>query len=308
MGTFARTTALAVFLAGAGALADSNDLRLYQLGNPVGGGFRFTDQAQGNFRVFARELGAALTSTNLTPPETLGSAGFSVSAAASVVWLKRGEFLFPTEGAKRASDAGTAIQNGSVLIPSVHIRKGLPYSFEIGLRTAWIEKSRMFAPTVEGRWALNEGFSYLPDFAIRGHASKLFNARDLDLTTAGLDLSLGKEFALGGVVTLTPYAGWNVVWVGAQTNTIDFRPERTQEEATRTQLAQLQDTGSFETLSLTNNRHNRFYGGLRFIAGALQIGGEFSYSSLGSFRDTVTTADRRMPPVLATNWTLGLDF
>ncbi|MFZ5469949.1 MAG: hypothetical protein ACOZIN_10980 [Myxococcota bacterium] len=288
---------MALVVWGGAALADPNDFRIYQLGNPSAGGTGYDPDANAHFRIFTRELAAALTSVNLMPPETLGHAAFSVNAELSVVSLQTGSFTFPTERAF----------GGTLLVPSVHVRKGLPFSFELGTRAAWIEKSRMAAGTIEAKWALNEGFTYLPDIGVRGYGTRLLNSRDFDLTVAGLDVGIGKQFAVGGMVTLTPYVGWNLVWTAASSNNVDFRPERTHEESIGSPAAQLQDTGVFDEVTLGANSHNRFYGGLRFIGGVVQIAAEVSVSQLGRFRDAAGL-EHSMPSVLAANGTLGLDF
>src|SRR5689334_13187901 len=94
--------AIAVALASTSALADPNDFRIFDLGQPapascvvVEGGCNIpnsdaskpptfvphgTPQANANFRIFIRELAAALTSVNLMPPSSLGHAGFAVNA------------------------------------------------------------------------------------------------------------------------------------------------------------------------------------------------------------------------------------
>ncbi len=87
------------------------------------------------------------------------------------------------------------------------MRKGFPFSFEVGARAAWIDRSSMAVGTLEAKCAINEGFLYLPDVAIRGYVTRLFNTRDFDLTTFGFDLGVGREFPIGGMITLTPYAG-----------------------------------------------------------------------------------------------------
>lgn len=273
---------------GSAAGASPNDFLLHQLGNPREGGANYSDEANANFRTFVRELGAAVTSVNLSPPETVGQTGFSATAELSVVTLRQSQFNFPTE----------ATSTAPILIPSMHVRKGLPFSLEVGARAAWIEKSNMAAGTVELKWAFNEGFAYVPDVALRTFVTRLANARDFDLTAAGADFGLGKQFTLAGASTLTPYVGWNLVWVGATSGTVDFRTDRTREEALASRTAQIQDTAVFEPVPFMANRHNRFYGGLRFIVGALQLGGEASYSNLG----------RGLPAVVAYNATLGLDF
>ncbi len=295
-------------LIGAVAFADPYDFRISNLGNPVKGGFNYTPSADANFRVFARQLGAALTSVNLSPSETLGHSGFAFNAELSTVFFGQQQVKLPTE----------AEFHGPMLIPSVHIRKGLPFSFELGARGAWLEKSRMGAGTLELKWAVNEGFTYLPDIAIRGNVTRLMNSRDFDLTAGGVDLSVGKQFAIGGMITLTPYVGWNLVFVSASTGYVDFNPGRTlaqsQEPSSKPGEAEpFRDISSFRPVEPIDNSHHRFYGGFRFIGGVVMVGAELSYSVISRFRDKPlgedgTGLDVDVPSVFAINATIGLDF
>lgn len=285
-------------LASTSAFADAYDFRIYQLGNPQEGRTGGTPAANANFRAFARRLGAAMTSTNLAPPETLGHSAFAISAELSVV-----DF----QGATAATQMPTVRPiDGAVLLPSIHIRKGLPWSFELGVRAAWWEKSRMGTGTLELKWALNEGFTYLPDIGVRGFVTKILNSRDFDVTAGGLDLGIGKQFAIAGMVTLTPYFGWNLTFVGASSGNVDFNPSRSLAEADAPN-AQFTDYYVYDSVLAANNTNNRFYGGFRFIAGVVMLGFEFSYTVLGSFTDDkIGKVD--MPAVLAYNSTIGFDF
>jgi hypothetical protein len=294
----ARIAALGLLVAGGLAVAAPNDFRIYQLGNPTFGGAGYDRSANANFRIFANELGAALSSINLMPPSTLGYNGFALSGELSVINFKSTQFALPTE----------STFSGPLLMPSLHIRKGLPFSFEVGARGGWLEKSRMGVATIEGKWALNEGFTYFPDLGVRGHFSRLFNTRDFDLLATGIDVGLGKRFAIAGMFTLTPYVGWNLIWVGAYSNNVDFNPGRSYQDSVRTPTAQLQDTAVYDEVKLGSNSHNRFYGGLRFIGGVVQIGAEISYSSFHQIRDDGIGANRSMPSLLVLNTSLGLDF
>lgn len=291
-----RLVPLALLALAAGpAAADTYDFKLYQLGNPQPSGTGHTPRADANFRAFARQFGAAMTSVNLAPPETLGHSGFAFNAELSIVDF--GGATLPTEGEFK----------GPLLIPSLHIRKGLPWSFEVGARGAWVEKSRMGIASLELKWAINEGFTYLPDIGIRGNVSKLVNGRDFDVTTGGLDIGIGKQFAIAGMITITPYVGWNLLFVGATTSSIDFRPSRTLEESDLPG-EQYRDYYIFTSVQAAANTHNRFYGGFRFIGGVASLGAEISYSVLGRFRDATTGMDIDVPAVLAINSTVGLDF
>jgi hypothetical protein len=284
---------LGVLVMATSAFADTYDFRIAQLGDPG------TDpnapaavSANAHFRSFARQFAAAMTSVNLAPPETLGHSGFAVNAELSIVDFGGG--ALPTSGAF----------TGPLFIPSVHFRKGLPGSIEFGGRAAWIEKSRMGVGTLELKWAINEGFTYLPDIGVRGNISKLINGRDFDLTAGGFDIGIGKQFAIGGMITITPYVGWNLLFVGASSGNVDFNSTRTLAESDATPFANI---NVFNPVMAAANTHNRFYGGFRFIGGVVQIGAEISYSVIGRFKDDAgTTVD--VPSVLAGNMTLGLDF
>jgi hypothetical protein len=316
------------------AWADSYDLQIYKLGNPQcgqgsassfscssdihapSGGKGYTPNANGNFRVFARQLAAGLGSISLTPPQTLGHAGFAFSAEVSAVWLSEDVsgaegVAFPTQQAQRCAGMecpGSGYQAGlqsPLWLPSLHVRKGLPYSLELGGRIGWLEKSRMFVGGIEVKWALNEGFTYLPDIAIGGRLLKLINSRDLDLTTGGFDVSVGKQFAVAGMLTLTPYAGWNLMFVGASSTPVDFNPDRTLAQS-ETQSEQFKDIYVFDAVSPGDNTHNRFYGGLRLISAPFMIGAEFSYTVIGSFKDERGNT-RKIPSVPAINFMIGVD-
>ncbi len=307
---FRRLWLLVGVLSSATALADAYDFRIYQLGNPYCGldpsgacvspGSGYRPEADANFRAFTRRLAAAMTSVNLMPPETLGHSAFSIGVELSVV-----DFGSTTT----TTDIPTTSPiRGPLLMPSVHIRKGLPWSFELGVRAAWLEKSRMGSGTLELKWALNEGFTYLPDIGVRGYVTKLLNTRDFDVTAGGLDIGVGKQFAIAGMVTVTPYVGWNLSFVGATSGSVDFRPSRGLDDSDKVKDPTAgSDFYVFKPVMAAQNTNNRFYGGFRLIAGVVQLGFEVSYTVLGSFEDArVGRVD--MAPVVSYNGLIGFDF
>ncbi|NOK21063.1 hypothetical protein [Corallococcus carmarthensis] len=302
MRTFSRWLVLATALSGAAAHADDNDLSISRFGvqsrgaTPVITNTEFAE-ASANFRAFARTFGAVMTSANLMPPRTTGHSGYAFNAELSVVSLPS-DVELPTEKE----------QPGSMLVPSLHVRKGLPFSLELGGRVGWIEKSSMVTATGEVKWAVNEGFTYLPDVGLRLHVTKLFGAHNLDLTTTGLDIGVGKQFPLGGMVTLTPYGGLDLNFVSATTRTLDFDPSRTVADTEGNDSRDaLTNTAPYSRVNAGDNLTPRFYAGARFIGGVLQLGAEISLTNLGSF-DQEGAGSRDLPSVFAVNTTLGLDF
>ncbi len=318
LGKLNRSVVLAVW--GAAAVAfGQNDLRITDLGNPLQGGLAL--DANTNWQVFAKQMGAALTSVNLTPPETVGHAAWALSVELGVVYLNgvtpvdadadgapdplnADQFHMPTLGAGFQSRA-------PLLMPSVHFRKGLPFSFEFGTRVAWLDKSSMFAGSWEIKWAVNEGFAYLPDVGLRIHGNKLFNTENFEVGAGGLDIGVGKQFAIGGMVTLTPYGGWNLVFVGAETGKpLDFDPTRSYADSISTVDAMDQGTVAYDPIKMfqANSAHNRFYAGVRFVGGIVQIAVEGSFSAMGQIPLRSTTGNRAVPGLGVLSVTAGLDY
>jgi hypothetical protein len=306
MHAFSRWLALATLVSGVAAHADQNDLQITKLGAPneaVSCSAAPCPTGNSQFQAFARAFAASLSSTNLMPPETLGHAGFNVNAELSVVSLPS-SITIPTE----------RDQPGTLLVPSFHVRKGLPFSVELGSRVGWVEKSRMVAATGEVKWAINEGFTYLPDLGVRGHVTRLLGVRDFGLTSGGVDVGIGKQFALGGMVTLTPYGGLDFNWVGADTNSLLIKPSLTYNDSLQgdsLDLLRKENTDVYQQVKFSKNMSQRIYGGVRFIGGVLQIGAEISFSRLGTVKlDPANDASesRGLPTVVTFNTSLGLDF
>lgn len=218
-----RIAFLGIALSSTLALADSNDVNIALLDDP-------------HYHAVMRQLAGSLTSATLSPPETLGHNGFALTAELSTAFVQN-----PSLG-------------HSLSIPAVHARKGLPYSFELGARLSWLGSSEIVAGTFEAKWALNEAFSVLPDFGVRGHVTGVFGIRDASLSAGGADLSIGKKFAVASMMTLTPYGGWDLNWVGSS-------------PAPALPLT---------AMLAKDNFYQRFYGGLRWMGGILQLGVEIS--------------------------------
>jgi len=285
---------LLVVLAPASARADRYDFRIYQLGNPT------TDpSANARFSAFMNELGVAIVNWNLEPPETTGYSGFNFAFEYPVSLVNdqgtlNGVHYWPLQPLSTGS--------GALQMPGVHIRKGLPYSFEVGAKVNYIEQSNMVAATIEAKWALNEGFLYFPDLAVRGFGTQLIGAREFNLTVAGLDIGLGKQFPINGQMTLTPYVGWSSVWVAATSNVVDFNPSQTENQQFNGS-GNASGTGSqdvFASVDIGNNRHNRFYGGLRLISYVVEFGLEASFGLVDTDATSYTIATYSAK--------IGLDF
>jgi len=257
------TTALALGL-GATALASANDLQLYRLGDPADG------NSQARFRMLGNELGIALAGTTLQPANSLGMSGFDLAAEYDFVFVNGGNQIagqpyWVTEGTPPSM----------LMVPTVHLRKGLPFSFDVGVKLGWVVNSNTFAATFEVKWALLEGFKNLPDFSTRFYVGRAFGQQDLDLTLGGLDFSLGKQFGIAGLFSLAPYGGFCVQGAQSSTSTFWGDPLNT------TSQSYLQNpTGSVWAYSqndLMNNLYGRIYGGVQLTSSILSYAVEYGY-------------------------------
>ena len=272
------------------AFADGGDFQVYKLGNPSDGTTGAASNA--NFRIMSNQLAAAISSFNGAPPETLGHSGFNVAFEYQVAQIDNNATYWPT----------TAPVTPYLLMPSIHVRKGLGFSVEIGTRVSYLQSTRMAAATVELKWALNEGFKYFPDLGVRGYGTHLFGSRDFNLTTAGLDVGLGHQFGIGGMATLTPYAGWNLQFNACTSSVVDFRPDRPLADAITDPTA---DTSVFSTVSMANNMNHRIYLGLRFISYVFELAVEGSV--ILQSKDSAT-GQIVMPQIFVFGGKVGIDF
>lgn len=233
-----------------------------------------TDQA--GFRRYVRELGMAMAPKLLAPAETLGLNGFAFSLGqysatnideSSEHWKKGTEqTLAETTAHESAPELnGEAQAPGMLHTLDFRVRKGLPYSLEIGSAITWLVNSELFAWGAELKWALNESVEAFPiDVAVQAAVNRCFGSTELDLTTVGLNFILGKGFGAGGVVHLAPYMAYNPVFVFAESNVLDTTPGTNEELDAR-------DRGSSFVLASEDVTLHRFALGTRFAASVLSI-------------------------------------
>jgi hypothetical protein len=107
----------------------------------------------------------------------------------------------------------------------IHVRKGLPFSFEVGTVLTLLDDSDLMAVGVEGKWSLHEDIFWpLPDLAIHGGVNTLLGSSDLVLTNLQIDALTSLPIGIGSVVNLTPFGGYGVVLPFSASRLIDTTP------------------------------------------------------------------------------------
>ncbi|MGC8928260.1 MAG: hypothetical protein ACP5QK_10105 [Myxococcota bacterium] len=169
------------------------------------------------FYKLANELGVAIAPKLLSPASTPGQAGFEIGVETSLTPINSTANYW-----KKSVEGGQP--SDMLTVGTFHLRKGFPQSFEVGTSVSYIFLSQMFLGGLEAKWSLNEGFYYVPDLGVRFAVNRLFNARDIDLTTGNLDVILSKTFGVGGFMQITPYFAYSYLEVITSRRTINATP------------------------------------------------------------------------------------
>lgn len=155
---------------------------------------------QPQLRGLAQDLGAAFSYKGVTPATSLGLLGFDLGVEVSRTSVENAS-------AFRAAGAGSP---SDVVVPRLHLYKGLPGGLDVG---AFVGASSEVSATLWGadvRYAFVRDGLAAPAVALRASYTKATGTGALDVDTAGLDLMVSKQFALA-----TPYAGAGAVRVRA---------------------------------------------------------------------------------------------
>jgi hypothetical protein len=277
------------------AIAGPNDFRLNGRRN---GNLVLIDESNGNFTPntdawtnLIDELAYVFAPRMASPAETLGHAGFSVAALWSATFVSSGkDYWYVTENAQNGGGPNSALQT-----LQLDVRKGLPFSFEVGANLVWLLGSELVAPGLEVRWALQEGYHFIPDFGVRGSVNHVVGNRDVNMTVIGVDGVISKGFGLFGMINLAPYLSWSVLMVAASSHVINPTP------------ADQTDVGNelvFPELSPGSNVHHKLTFGCRMLVSLLNVTVQ---GELEMLRNT-SSGTLFIGPVGTISTKLGLDF
>ena len=175
------------------------------------------------FRSFAGQLGEVMTIKGVAPADSPGVAGFVFQIDRSF-----NDFDVKTGGAENPWVLAhkTGKPEASMGTTQIHVRKGLPFSFEVGTVLTLLDDSDLLAVGVEGKWALHEDIFWpLPDLAIHGGVNTLLGSSDLVLTNLQIDALLSLPIGISSVVNLTPFGGYGVVIPFSASRLIDTTPD-----------------------------------------------------------------------------------
>lgn len=174
------------------------------------------------YRSLMSELGVVLAPKHLTTADSLGWSGFQVDFGSSFTQISH-TADFWKKGVRSVSGK---------YLPTIDlmVRKGiwLPMpSFEIGAGFTHVLDSSMFALQLYTKFAIHEGYHkiwWLPSIAFRGAVSRALGTQQVDLTIVSADMTLSKNFGIGGTWRLEPYGGFDAMIIIFRGQVIDTTP------------------------------------------------------------------------------------
>ena len=209
MRSIARLVALALLIVSPGVALAQVELHLEAFGqvtrDAAGNSSIVVDQA--GFREFAGDLGQILAPKIVGPADTPGSLGFDVGLDVSVTRIDESSSHWQKALGGESRSALTTIE--------LLIRKGLPYSFEIGGAVSHLAGSDLWGMGLSLKYSFVEGFTYVPDIAVRTSISTVLGKTDMTMLMTGADLTVSKTFGVAGALEIAPYVGYSFLFVHA---------------------------------------------------------------------------------------------
>jgi hypothetical protein len=187
------------------------------------------------FKRLVNQLGFALAPTAMHTARTTGFGGFQFSLEAVYTKIDSGAdyWKLGTQGDRDpTSDRAAAYNNG---VPSViqayslRIRKGFGFGLEAGTQVGWVPSTTILTGGADLRMALLEGFrtgvaGILPDVSVGAGVRTITGTEQLQLTTVGLDVQLSKPLPIAGQMVLSPWIGYQYLWIFGDSGLIDTTP------------------------------------------------------------------------------------
>ncbi|TPV96357.1 MAG: hypothetical protein B7733_05170 [Myxococcales bacterium FL481] len=290
------------------AQAGKYDLDLTKLGE-LRGTDAFVTQDNSGFRSLASELGVVMAPKPTDPADSLGLAGFAITTDVSLNTISQSAGFWD-DSARGDADR---------IVPTLQLlgRKGLWPGLEVGAGATKLFDSRMWTVAGYGKAALHEGFHHLPipTIALRGMFSRVLGAKDLFLTTMSVGGSLSHVFGIGSTFHISPYAGFDALFIIAHSNVLDATPGV--DEYDNQQLGVPPTGRDHEFVFRRQDPITRMrpYGGFRVVFSVLRVGFEAMFALPGSSSDVVPVGNGTTETAVDNSalqqqysFTVGLDF
>ncbi len=217
-----------------------------------------------SYKQLMREVGMAMGPRMAGPAASGGSLGVEASYEISGV------------GTNSTADYWTKAAGSPqsiVTTQQVRVRKGLPYSMQVGGVVTGLSNSSLTAIGIELGVSITDGYKNIPDILVRPSIHTVLGNSQIDMFIVGLDLAASKSFGIGGVVAIQPWIAYSPSFTHVNTHLVSLYPT---DKSIRPIVAQLAPLG--DASHIADAISQRATIGFRVIVTRVQIGAEFMRS------------------------------
>ena len=187
------------------------------------------------FKRLVNQLGFALAPSAMHGARTTGYGGFDISIEAAYTGISSSKDYWKrgTQGAVDSSTKQAPASNASpdsvLQLYSVRARKGFGYGIELAGTFGFMPKTSLIGGGADARIALLEGFrrgflGIFPDIAVGGGVRTITGTPQLQLTVVGVDAQISKSLPIQGTSVLTPWIGYQHLWIFGDSGLVDLTP------------------------------------------------------------------------------------
>ena len=257
-------------------------------------------EGRSNFRSLMSELGVVMAPRIPMPADTIGFAGFQVSADLGLTQIGHNNDYWNGVNAVTPGARNNSRPDGTLTTMGVFLRKGIWFpapSFEVGGGVVNLLDSQMLSWQGYAKFALHEGFHDLPfpSLAVRAAFAYLTGTDQVSLKTTTLDVLVSKGFGVLKTARLEPFGGWSLLLIKAGGKPINFAAN------------DLVAIAAFPTQDIITRY--RVFGGAKLKFGILAVVAQYELYLAGNSRDeSVISAVDQSGQQSAFSLSTGLQF
>lgn len=206
---------------------------LNQLARTTGRGSCAPDNAA--FKRLINQWGFIVAPNANHSARTTGFGGFHFSIEGMYTKIDDGSdyWRLGSRGSRDPSNNQASVYNTGppsvVQLYSVKARKSFGFGLELMTTVGFVPDSTILTGGADVRMSLLEGFrtgamGILPDVAVGGGIRTITGTPEFQLTTVGLDVQISKPLTIASESVLTPFIGYQYLWIFGDSGLIDMTP------------------------------------------------------------------------------------
>jgi hypothetical protein len=187
------------------------------------------------FKRLISQWGFALAPTAMHSARTTGFGGFHLSLEGAYTSIDDGAAYWqkgtrgPTDPSTNQASTVNESPPSILQLYSVKLRKSFGFGLELTGAVGFMPKTSIVSGGADVRLSLLEGFrkgipGFLPDIAVGGGVRTITGTPEFQLTVAGLDAQISKPLPIADSSILTPWIGYQFVWIFGDSGLVDLTP------------------------------------------------------------------------------------